>query len=253
MYEEDIESFNTIKGKKNSCDNIPLRIENTTISVNNNNTTIENNYNFKLEDFTKNFTTFDGSTFNTTRIVSLPSEGIIKFNNIFITNNFEFVLDDINKLTYILPNQINSFTQSFIFQTSNNNLNKYFSNMATFTFNINEYVNLPPTAVGDISITISNGATYVITVADLTTNTTPAYSDPEGDAAANLKVLTLPTDGEIQFNSVAVTINQVIPFVGTTSITSGALQYIASQSNASADIEDFTFQISDVGSNTYAG
>jgi hypothetical protein len=253
MCEGDIKSFNSIVGQKDSCNNLPLGIKNIIPSVDNNSADIEGDYQFLLGDFTKNFTTSDGSTFNITRIVSLPDEGVIKFNNISITNDFEFDLNDISKLTYILNGYINSFTQSFIFQTSNNNLNKYFSNMATFTFNINQYVNLPPSAVGDNAVTIENAATYIFTTADFTTNTTPAYSDPEGDLAANLKVLTLPTDGVLQFNSVDVTINQIIPFTGATSITSGALQFIASQVNDAADVEAFTFQISDVGSNTFVG
>lgn len=253
MCEGDIKSFNSIIGQKNSCNNLPLGIKSMIPFVDSNSANIEGDYQFLLDDFTKNFTTSDNSTFETTRIVNIPEEGIIKFNNIPISNNFEFHLNDINKLKYILNGYINSFTQNFIFQTSNNNLNKYFSNMATFTFNINQYVNLPPSAVGDNSVTIENAATYIFTPADFTTNTTPAYVDPEGDAAANLKILTLPIDGVLQFNGVNVTINQVIPFTGTTSITSGALQYIASQSNTDSDIEAFTFQVSDSGSNTFVG
>lgn len=253
MCEGDIKSFKSVTGQKGVCNNSRLGVKNTIPVVDNNNVDIEGDYEFILGAFTKNFTTSDGSTFNTTRIISLPTEGIIKFNNIPISNNFEFTLTDINKLTYTLTNEIISFTQSLTFQTSNNNLNKYFSNMATFTFNINEYVNLPPTAVGDNSVTIDNASTYVFTVADFTTNTTPEYSDPEGDSASNLKILTLPTDGVLQFNSVDIALNQIIPFAGMTSITSGALQYIASQSNTAADIEDFTFQISDSGSNTFVG
>lgn len=253
MYEGDIKSFNSVLGQHDSCNNLPLGIKNNIPSVDDNNVYIEEDYQFNIGDFTKNFTTSDNSTFNTTRIISLPSEGIIKFNNNNISNNFEFDLNDINKLTYVLNGYINSFTQNFTFQTSNNNLNKYFSNMATFTLNINEYVNLPPSAVGDNSITIENAATYIFTAADFTTNTTPAYSDPEGDVASNLKILTLPTDGVIQFNSIDVTVNQIIPFSGATSIESGALHYIASQVNTAADVEVFTFEISDAGSNIFVG
>ncbi len=252
MHRKDIKSFNYISTCKD-CNNTSLKIVNEIPYVGDSSVTIIDDYIFKESDFTTDFTTSDGSIAETVRILTLPSIGIILFNGVTITNNFEFNIKDINNLVYIMTNKTSPIMESFSFRTSNNNLNKYFSNMATFTFNINAYVNLPPTSVGDNSITIDNASTYTFTVADFTTATTPAYSDPEGDNAANLKVLTLPVDGTLQFNNIDVTLNQIIPFEGATSITSGALKYIASQSNTAADVEDFTFEISDSGSNTFVG
>ena len=252
MCEGDIKSFKYISGQKGDYNNVPLGVNQVTPIVDDNSVYVEEDYNFVLGDFTNNFITSDDSIFEMIRIVTLPVEGILKYNNITITEGFEFTASSVNNLTYELVD-ITTFTQPFTFQTSNNNLNKYFSNMATFTFNINEYVNLPPTAVGDNAVTIENASTYVFTEADFTTNTSPAYNDPEGDAAANLKVLTLNDDGTLQFNSIDVTINQIIPFTGAISIASGALQYIASQVNTAADTETFTFEVSDAGSNTFVG
>lgn len=253
MHTEDIKSYNEVKNFKSSFNNISLKLDNSIPYVDDNNVTILENYTFNNQDFTKNFTTSDNSIPNKIRIVTLPTQGIIQFDNNPVTINFEFNIINIDKLVYILTNETSPIIESFEFQTSNNNINTYFSNMATFTFNINAYVNLPPTAVGDNSVTIDNASTYTFTVADFTTNTTPAYSDPEGDSAANLKVLTLPDDGTLQFNNIDVTLNQIIPFEGITSITSGALKYVASQVNESSDIEAFTFEISDSGSNTFVG
>lgn len=253
MHREDIKSYNEVRNFKSSFNNVSLEAGNVIPYVDNNNVTIIEDYIFKTEDFTKDFTTSDNSIPNIVRIVTLPTQGIIQFNNNPVTINFEFNIINIDKLVYILTNETSPIIESFKFQTSNNNINTYFSNMATFTFNIDAYVNLPPTAVGDNSVTIDNASTYTFTVADFTTSTTPAYSDPEGDAAANLKALTLPVDGTLQFNNIDVTLNQIIPFGGATSIASGALKYIASQSNTDADVEAFTFQISDLGSNTFVG
>lgn len=253
MHRGDIKSYNEVKNFKSSFNNISLNTGSIIPYVDDNNVTILRNYIFKYLDFTKNFTTSDNSDPNKVRIVTLPTQGIIQFDNNPVTINFEFDIININKLVYILTNKTSPIIESFKFQTSNNNINTYFSNMATFTFNIDAYVNLPPTAVGDNSITIDNASTYTFTAADFTTATTPAYSDPEGDSAANLKVLTLPDDGTLQFNNVDVTLNQIIPFEGATSITSGALKYIASQSNTNADVENFNFEISDSGSNTFVG
>ena len=248
-----MKSYNNVSGCITSCNNTSLKINNVIPTVSDASVDITTDYIFKLSDFTTDFTTYDSSSSEIIRILTLPNVGIILFNNTVIPTNFEFNISDINKLTYKLTNTNSPIIQSFTFQTSNNNINKYFSNMATFTLNINAHVNLPPSSVGDNSITIDNATTHTFTVADFTTNTTPAYSDPEGDSAENLKVLTLPVDGNLQFNNINVTINQIIPFLGTTSIASGALKYIASQSNQNQDIETFTYEISDTGSNTFVG
>lgn len=120
--------------------------------------------------------------------------------------------------------------------------------MALFTLNTNAYVNQPPSTVGDGSATTNYGATYTFTRADFTTNTTPAYADPEGDAAQNLRVLSLPTTGELQLNAVAVTINQVISFAN---IDSGLFTYVPDNATTTAYADTFNFEISDVGSGSY--
>ena len=251
---EDIKSFNILESGKGSYNNTSRQSDiNIIPTVSGNSITITDNYVFKNEDFTNDFITSDNSVPNMVRIVTLPTQGIIKFDDNPVTINFEFNIINVDKLTYALTNEMSPVIESFEFQTSNNNKNTYFSNMATFTFNIDAYVNLPPTSVGDNSLTIDNASTYTFTVADFTSSTTPAYSDPEGDDAANLKVLTLPDDGNLQFNNIDVTLNQIIPFIGSVSITSGALKYIASQTNESSDVENFTFEISDSGSNIFVG
>ena len=251
---EDIKSYNILENGKGSYNNTSRQSDiNIIPTVSDSSITITDNYVFKNEDFTNDFITSDTSVPNVVRIVTLPTQGIIKFDNTPVTINFEFNIISVDKLTYTLTNETSPIVESFEFQTSNNNKNTYFSNMATFTFNIDAYVNLPPTSVGDNSLTIDNASTYTFTVADFTSSTTPAYSDPEGDDAANLKVLTLPDDGNLQFNNIDVTLNQIIPFIGSVSITSGALKYIASQTNESSDVENFTFEISDSGSNIFVG
>jgi hypothetical protein len=249
--QKDLISFKKVTPIDQSINTLKLMVDNTLPTVDDAFNQTISDYIFREIDFTTNFTTVDDSVFQTVRISSLPTDGLISFDNVNIIAGFEFDLINISKLKYTLTNTTTPIVSTFNFQTSNNNINKLFSNMATFTLNIQAAINLPPSAVGDNAITIANAATRVFTIADFTTNTTPAYSDPEGDAAANLRVLTLPIDGVLEFNSVAVTVNQIIPFTGGTSITSGALRYVASQVNTAVDTETFTFEISDSGSNTF--
>lgn len=254
LRQRDLVSFKHLPFCKNcNANNIAVINNNLIPSVDDNSVIAEDDYTFNINDFTKNFIDPFGGTFKTVRITSLPSIGNLIYDGTNVTTDFEFNIVNVNKLSHQLGGQTVMLQSDFTFQTSNNNINTLFSNMATFTLNINAQVNLPPTSVGDGSVTMANAATHVFTVANFTTSTVPVYSDPEGDAAENLRVLSLPVDGELQYNGIAVTLNQIIPFQGAISIASGDFRYVASSMNSSADTEVFDFEISDTGSNTFVG
>ena len=253
IRERDLTSFKHVPFYKECGNNFRLKITKGLPMVNNAIANSDTDYIFQTRDFTTNFSDpYDGS-YKTVRITSLPSNGILKYNGENVAVGFEFNIANVNNLVLSINGLTGVVSTFFTFQTSNDNINTLFSNMATFTINIDAQINQPPSTVGDNSITIANSATYIFTVADFTTNTTPPYADPEGDAAENLRILSLPVDGEIQFNGVTVTLNQIIPFTGAQSIASGLLRYVASATNPAADIESFNFEISDSGSNTFVG
>lgn len=259
--QKDLTSYKKVNYCKDCANNLTLKYNTSVPTVDDQSVWVDGVYDFVLEDFTQNFNDPQGGGPQTVRLNSIPFVGegypppaLLTFDGEPIWEaGFEFDLADISKLKYTVYDFPGYIDVEFNFQTSNNNINKTFSNMATFTLNIQSAVNQPPSAVGDNSVTINNGATRIFTIADFTTNTTPAYTDPEGDAPANLKILTLPDDGTLQVNGVTATVNQIVPFTGTTSIESGALRYIAAQNSPGADIEMFTFEISDSGSNIYVG
>lgn len=122
--------------------------------------------------------------------------------------------------------------------------------MALFTVTTNEYVNQPPSQVGNGSASTNYGNTYIFTVDDFTTLTTPVYSDPEGDTAANLRVLSLPSVGELQYNSNPVTLNQIISFVD---ISNGLFTYVPDNGTTTVYNDTFNFEISDSGSGQFVG
>ena len=122
--------------------------------------------------------------------------------------------------------------------------------MALFTVTTNEYINQPPSQVGAGSATTNYGQVYTFTIADFTTETIPPYADPEGDTAAQLRILDLPTTGTLKLNNVNVTINQVIPF---TSIGSGLFTYTPDNNVTSSYGVSFNFEIADSGSGIFVG
>lgn len=123
--------------------------------------------------------------------------------------------------------------------------------MAQFSLTTNAAINQPPSAIGAKQIFIDYNELYVITVADVTTNTIPVYADPEGDAMENFKVLTLPTTGTLTYNSVASIIGDEYPSTG---IDSGLLTFQADPGTTTQYVDaGLTFDLSDVGSSTYSG
>jgi hypothetical protein len=123
--------------------------------------------------------------------------------------------------------------------------------MALFTVTVSEKINQPPSQVGNGSVATAYGETYVFTVADFTTNTTPSYQDPEGDAAAQLRVVTsLPAEGELRFSGAPVSLNQVINFAD---IAAGLLTYVPNNATTSVYSDTFNFEIADAGSGQFVG
>lgn len=121
--------------------------------------------------------------------------------------------------------------------------------MADFTITVDSYTNLPPDVVGDGSETTDHATTIVYTRAMFTTNTVPAYNDPEGDAALNLKITSLPADGLLKLNGVNINLNQVLSFVDD--IDSGLFTYVPDASILIAYNASFTFEIADAGSGSF--
>lgn len=181
-------------------------------------------------------------------ILTNTQYGILTFNNNIINSNFVFKIEDVNKLKYTRISS-DEYTEIIQFKTSDNNSNKLYSNMATFTINVDAYVNLPPSQIGDNELTTDHAQTVVFTRPDFTANTTPPYLDPENNPAYKLKIKTLPSEGLLKYNNTNVIVNQEILF---TDIDLGLLVYQPSSNNNAYEI-DFDFDISDTGSQQFSG
>ena len=233
-----------------SDETIPILIDpNTAPTVDDNAiTTSLLTYTFNSDQFKLNFTDTEGDSPYLVRIVSLPASGTLKYAGLTISAGFLFDISNASNLTYTRVDD--PYITTFNFQTSDDNLtNKLFSNMATFTLNVAGQINQPPT-VGNGSTSTAYNTTVVFTTAMFTTGTTPAYSDPEGDAAETLKILSLPSSGTLYLDGIAVSINDEIDF---TDITAGLFTYVPDAGTTTAHAPTFTFQIKDAGSGQFAG
>lgn len=120
--------------------------------------------------------------------------------------------------------------------------------MALFNINVTAYDNQPP-AIGDGERTTNYGEAITLTRADFTTNTTPPYEDPEGDAPLTLRIDSLPTGGKLELNGVAVVLNQELSFVND--IDTGLFTYTPDLNSTAAHTVDFQFAIADAGSGLF--
>jgi hypothetical protein len=204
---------------------------------------------FNENTFTKDFLDKDGDLPCEVVIMSLtnPLMGKLFFNNEEVIVGLTFNYKESTKLSYLRISS-DEITDSFQFKISDNNQNKLYSNMAVVNISIGAYVNLKPDEVGDLTVSMTHGATKVFTVNDFTVGLIPPYHDPEGDAPSKLKVLSLPESGLLKLNGVNVIINQEIPF---SQIASGFFIYVADGTVLTAISTDFDFSISDTGSGLF--
>ncbi len=120
--------------------------------------------------------------------------------------------------------------------------------MALFNINITAYDNKPPT-IGDGERSTNYGDSITFTRADFTTNTTPPYYDPEGDAALTLRINSLPIGGILRLDGIDVVINQQLDF--TTEVDTGLFTYTPDLNSTAAHSVDFQFSIADAGSGLF--
>jgi hypothetical protein len=108
--------------------------------------------------------------------------------------------------------------------------------------------NQPPDVLGNTTLGTLNRTPLLYTEAQFTSGTTPAYNDPEGDPALQIKVLTLPVDGQLLLNAVPVSLNQVIIM---TDIGSSLFSYVPPNQDA-LDVDTWNFTVEDTGSGQFS-
>ena len=149
--------------------------------------------------------------------------------------------------------EINNSALSFHFSVIEDSEFSLKSNEATFSLipqgNVNvaePYINQPPT-VGNLNFDIEHGKDIEFTAQDYIENTFPKYFDIEGDSPVNLMIISLPTNGELFYKGILVTLSQVIPVDDI-----NTLRYVSNINNTTPHQDEFTFKISDSGSNSYS-
>jgi len=237
-----------------SANSRPTQIGANTIA-----TTYGTSYVFTLADFTTGTTPVysdpEGDAMSYIKIITLPSQGELHVNDVAVvagtlvtagvidTGNFKYVP------LSAAPGGLAEDRPHFDFDCADAGSNAL-SGLDTgiMGLNVTAAVNSAPDAVGDNTVAFSYGLAKVFTAADFTTNTTPAYNDPEGDAPYKVKITSLPTSGVLNFNGSPVFANQEILL---SSVDAGYLSFSQDLAVKGSQTVTFDFSISDVGSEQF--
>lgn len=188
------------------------------------------------------------------KILTLPLHGELQVDTVAISAGTIVSAGVIaaGNLKYVAQNPGSAFAETlpaFAFDVADVGSNTLSAlTEGVITMSVADEINLPPSNVGDNTINGAYGTTVVFTAADFTANTTPPYSDPEGDAAYKVKITTLPPSGVLSFNGSPVIANQEILL---SSVDSGYLVFNQDISVKGSQIIDFNFSISDIGSEQF--
>ena len=215
-------------------------------------------YTFTLADFTTltspPYADPEGDALEAVKITALPVKGTLLLSSNPIALNAEITSAQLSAGSF--QYQADAGTTAYYkdsvatFQVSDTGSSLFRLGLESLVFSVAEQENQAPTVVGDGQMNLEYGETGVFTRAMFTTLTTPAYSDPEGDSAATLKILTLPTLGDIQLNGVSVIAGQNVSF---DDIDSGLLTYVPDLADTDGDLQGFTFEAADAGSAKFTG
>lgn len=206
--------------------NTPPVVDDVTIDLNGSFT-----YVFKLEDFTNNFQDAQNDSWSTILIYPNDNlEGILFFNNIRVNSVLEIDLNNIQNLTYVLRNNnISSFeigsllsnitsvnnrevNDSFVFKIADNNANKLYSNFTTVNIVNSQFIENFPAEIGDITITVDNRVTTILTLNMFTNLMSPPYSDPENDDidAIRIDAINPNNQGIFYLNGIPISVGDII-------------------------------------------
>jgi len=153
-------------------------------------------YTFQASDFS--FTDVDvGDTFAGIKIVASPTGGTLACNGTAVAANTDCA--DLTKLTFTpFANASGSPYTTFTFKVKDSR-GAYSTSSYTLTINVLA-TNDPPTST-DSSVTTSKNLAYTFQITNFT------FIDPNSDAFAGIRIITLPTVGTLTCNGTAVAAN----------------------------------------------
>ncbi|MFD2451594.1 Ig-like domain-containing protein [Ideonella paludis] len=182
------------------------------------------------------FADVDGDTFKAVRVDTLPTNGTLTLNGVLVTAGQIITVADLDagKLRFVPDaNENGTPYGSFTFSVQDSS-NAFDLVPNTFTLNVTSLPDTPDSQ--DVTRTTNEDVNYIVKLADF------AYADGDGDAFASVVISSLPTNGQLLFNGLAVTVGQTI---NTADITAGKLVFAPDLHESGTNYATFTFQVKD--------
>jgi hypothetical protein len=120
--------------------------------------------------------------------------------------------------------------------------------MGVLTIDIAAQENQPPNQSGWLSLRLLYNTTHIFTLNNFTTETTPEYVDPEGDALEAIKIISLPSQGLLKLNGVAINAGDEI---SSAQLSGSNFIYESDAADTDGYSTNATFTVSDAGSSTF--
>lgn len=209
-YPESICNYKLI----NSNISISDTLINTAPTVSPQSINIESNqeYIFKVSDFTKDFFDKEGDSYSTVIIYPSGLNGELYYNDVMVTNRLEISVNNVVSLKYVRVDDSVFINDTFNFKISDTNLQKKYSILTAISMNGDAIGDNQPATIGDNTIYVANRTTTILSLAVFTSQLTPPYNDPEGDLIDAIRIDEISTAnlGFFQLNDINVVVGQII-------------------------------------------
>ncbi|RYD96448.1 MAG: tandem-95 repeat protein, partial [Sphingobacteriales bacterium] len=149
---------------------------------------------FTVANFTDKFFDIDGSL-TKIKILSLPANGSLQLNGMPVTSGQEINTADLNKITFV-PNTNWTGTTTFGW----NGYDAEYDALTPALVNITITPNNPP-IVNDISKTGTEDTPVNFSLIDFSSK----FSDVDGNSLTRIHIISLPTNGQLFINGIAIT------------------------------------------------
>tara|TARA_R110002020_G_scaffold100855_1_gene238033 strand:+ start:141 stop:890 length:750 start_codon:yes stop_codon:yes gene_type:complete len=199
----------------------------------------------------------EGDILEAIKVETIPSIGSLELSNVPVSAGDIITLVQLTAgdLTYVSSTSEEGYDDNdMTFLVSDIGSSTFTTTPYNVTFAVKGADNEAPNQVGDGEADVELGETYVFTRASLTSLLQPPYEDPENNDAYQLKVVSVPSQGELRLNGVVVVADQIIDFDDLNAnhnIDDGDFTYVSE--SLGDGLDGFSFMISDTGSQEFRG
>ncbi len=162
--------------------------------------------------FTTGFADTSGNSAGDVVIVTVPSTGVLRLNNVDVVNGQVIANADLGSLSYWKITNA-AISESLVFSISNNDTdNTLWSSNTTISITVAPVGNSAISSLGDSTMYVDNNVITILTSDMFTSQLSPAYADPDGDLLDAIRIdeVSGSNQGTFLYNSGALVIGQVI-------------------------------------------